>query len=281
MAEIRAVHSSLKKEDKNELCCYGYVCDVTDNQQVYSVTEKTRRDLGRDVTILVNNAGVASGRGEFLDTPDHLVRKVFEVNSLAMCWTVKAWLPSMLKNNKGHIVTVASMAGYVGISRLVDYCASKHAAVGFDEALRVELEKKGRECKVRTTCISPYFLRATGMFEKVSSIIPQMEPEYVASQAVLAIRLNKKELLMPGYLWPVLTLRWIVPWECVSLFLRELVPDAAPPKIETTTTPLESNSSSSENSEDEITIEKKSSGTAAADVTLRHRHGTEIDHRHP
>lgn len=50
----------------------------------------------------------------------------------------------MIENQHGHIVTVASMAGHVGINKLVDYCASKFAAVGFDEALRVELEAQGK-----------------------------------------------------------------------------------------------------------------------------------------
>lgn len=49
----------------------------------------------------------------------------------------------MIKNNHGHIVTVASMAGHVGIKKMIDYCASKYAAVGFDESLRVELEAIG------------------------------------------------------------------------------------------------------------------------------------------
>lgn len=54
--------------------------------------------------------------------------------------TVKAFLPEMLEENKGHIVSIASLAGHVGVSKLVDYCTSKFAAVGFDEALRIELE---------------------------------------------------------------------------------------------------------------------------------------------
>lgn len=53
---------------------------------------------------------------------------------------MKAFLPEMLEENKGHIVSIASLAGHAGIYKLVDYCASKFAAVGFDEALRMELE---------------------------------------------------------------------------------------------------------------------------------------------
>lgn len=45
----------------------------------------------------------------------------------------------MIKRDAGHIVTIASLAGLNGINRLVDYCSSKFAAVGFDEALRAEL----------------------------------------------------------------------------------------------------------------------------------------------
>lgn len=45
----------------------------------------------------------------------------------------------MIKQNSGHIVTIASLAGIHGSNYLVDYSASKFAAVGFDESLRIEL----------------------------------------------------------------------------------------------------------------------------------------------
>jgi len=47
----------------------------------------------------------------------------------------------MLKENSGHIVTIASIGGHVGVNKLVDYCASKFGAVGFNESLRMELHK--------------------------------------------------------------------------------------------------------------------------------------------
>jgi all-trans-retinol dehydrogenase (NAD+) len=62
--------------------------------------------------------------------------KTFDVNIMAHFWTVKALLPGMMTNKKGHIVNVASLAGQFGTNKLVDYSASKFAAVGFDEALR-------------------------------------------------------------------------------------------------------------------------------------------------
>lgn len=45
----------------------------------------------------------------------------------------------MMENNKGHIVSIASLAGHIGVPKLVDYCTSKFAAIGFEEALHMEL----------------------------------------------------------------------------------------------------------------------------------------------
>jgi all-trans-retinol dehydrogenase (NAD+) len=56
------------------------------------------------------------------------------------------------------------VAGTVGVNGLVDYCASKFGAVGFDESLRMELNSL--KSNVRTTCICPYYID-TGMFEGV------------------------------------------------------------------------------------------------------------------
>ena len=90
------------------------------------------------VSILVNNAGIVSGTA-LLDTPDSKIIRTFDVNILAHFWTLKAFLPAMISQKDGHIVNVASLAGHSGTHKLVDYCASKFAAVGLDEALRVEL----------------------------------------------------------------------------------------------------------------------------------------------
>ena len=53
--------------------------------------------------------------------------------------TTKAFLPSTLENNHGHVVTIASSAGLFGVCCLCDYCASKFGLVGFNESLMMEL----------------------------------------------------------------------------------------------------------------------------------------------
>ena len=85
---------------------------------------------------------------------------------MAHFWTVKAFLPEMIVAKKGHIVSTASLAGHGGTNKLVDYCASKFAAVGLDEALRVELFVQGHADYIKTTVVCPYYI-STGMFAGV------------------------------------------------------------------------------------------------------------------
>ncbi|RXN17488.1 epidermal retinol dehydrogenase 2-like protein [Labeo rohita] len=138
-----------------------YQCDCSDREVVYRVADQVKSEIG-DVTILINNAGIVSGK-KFMDTPDALVEKTLRVNALSHFWTYKAFLPAMTNKNHGHLVSVASSAGLIGVNGLADYCASKFAAVGFAESMALELIAAGKE-GVKTTIVCPYFIN-TGMFD--------------------------------------------------------------------------------------------------------------------
>lgn len=205
---------------------FAFKCDLANREDVYKVAKKTQEEVG-DITILINNAGVVSGY-LLLDTPDHLIQRTFDVNVIAHFWTVKAFLPKMIQKNHGHIVTIASMAGYTGVSKLVDYCSSKFAAVGFDESLRIELDALGVK-GVKTTVICPYFIQQTGMFDNVNSkLLPRLKSNDVADRTIEAIRANERVVMIPGHFKFIMTLKWIIPWSIASFVLRQLVPDAAP-----------------------------------------------------
>lgn len=85
--------------------------------------------------------------------------------------------------------------GHVGVNKLVDYCASKFAAVGFDAALRLELQANGHG-KVKTTIVCPWFID-TGMFKGCSALLPVLEPDYVVGKIVNAILKDQAELIVP------------------------------------------------------------------------------------
>ncbi|KAG7198721.1 hypothetical protein KM043_001712 [Ampulex compressa] len=206
--------------------CYGYVCDICNREEVYEKAAMVREEVGK-VTILINNAGIAS-KTHFMDTPDHIIVRTMDVNAMSHFWTVKAFLPSMMENNKGHIVSIASMAGHVGIPKLVEYCASKYAAVGFGEALRMELEDGGYN-NIHITVVCPYFIRSTNMFEGVKSrFVSHLSSNEVAERAITALRCNEEMAVLPASFGMLLLLKCAVPWSCTAMFLRGLVEDVSP-----------------------------------------------------
>jgi len=179
--------------------CFTYSCDISNREKVYEVAAQVKKDVG-DVTILVNNAGIVTGK-KFMECPDKLIEKTFLVNTIAHFWIVKAFLPKMLDNNHGHIVTISSNAGLVGVSGLADYCASKFAVYGFNESLRFELHKLGKT-GVHTTVVCPYYIN-TGMFDgvvsKVPHLLPILDPERVVNKIMYAIKTNQEQLIMPWF----------------------------------------------------------------------------------
>lgn len=183
---------------------HSYVCDCSKRQDIYRVADQVKKEVG-DVSILINNAGIVVGK-RFLDSPDSLVDKTMEVNTMAHFWTYKAFLPAMIAANHGHLVSIASCAGLCGTSQASDYCASKFAAIGFAESIDIEMRSL-RKTGVKTTIVCPYVIN-TGMFDGVKSkwprLIANLDPEYVAERIVSAVRQNQEVVLMPriAYLAP-------------------------------------------------------------------------------
>ena len=198
---LRRVRAELERDGH---AVDSYVCDLTDRQQIADTAAQTLAD-GGPIDILVNNAGIVSGN-YLLDIPDESIERTFRVNALAPFWTVKAFLPAMLERGEGHLVTIASAAGLAGTARLTDYCASKFAAVGFDEALRQELRQL--DSRIVTTVVCPFFID-TGMFDgaraRFSWLLPVLRPGAVVRRIVKAIEADRRRLVMPWFVyitWP-------------------------------------------------------------------------------
>jgi len=190
---------------------HTYKVDLSSRDDIYKVADETKKDV-KMVDILINNAGIVTGR-KFLQCPDNMIQKTMDVNIMAHFWTVKAFLPAMMKINKGHIISIASAAGFSGVTGLCDYCASKFAAVGFDESLRNELQSLGKD-GVNTTVICPYYIN-TGMFEGVVTkfpfILPILEQDYVVDKIMEAILTNQSVLMLPRILYFVTAIKSMVP----------------------------------------------------------------------
>lgn len=185
----RAVRDDIRA---HRLPCESHVVDVTDRAAVRAAAEATG-----PVDVLVNNAGVVSGR-PLLETSDAAIERTMAVNVLALYWVTRAFLPGMVERRRGTVVTVASAAGLVGVAKQTDYSASKWAAVGFTESLRAEM--RTQHTGVRTLVVCPFFID-TGMFEGVRSRFPLLLPilkEGEVARAVLdGVESGKQQLVLP------------------------------------------------------------------------------------
>ncbi|XP_013791881.1 epidermal retinol dehydrogenase 2-like [Limulus polyphemus] len=173
---------------------YVYDCDVSDCNSINKRAAQVKQEVG-SITILVNNAGIVTGK-RFLDCSEKEIVKTFEVNALSHFWMCKAFIPDMIAKNHGHLVSIASLAGLGGVVGLTDYCASKFAAVGFDETLRLEIKAEGYD-GIKSTVVCPFFTN-TGMFAGATpGIFGFLKPEFVADEIMSAVLTNQEMLIIP------------------------------------------------------------------------------------
>ncbi len=131
LAEIRAEGAGADQR-------FGaYSTDVTDYQAVETAIDAIVKTQGAP-DVLINSAGTARP-GRFQDLPLSEFRHQMETNYLGTLYAVKAVVPHMIAQQRGHIVNIASIAGVIGVFGYTAYSASKFAVVGLSEVLRIEL----------------------------------------------------------------------------------------------------------------------------------------------
>ncbi|MCA9865962.1 MAG: SDR family oxidoreductase [Anaerolineales bacterium] len=203
----------------DQLARWGYQatayhqCDLSDREEIRETAQRVLAEQG-PVDILINNAGIVSGK-PLLELSDEAIERTFDVNALSLFWTTRAFLPAMVAKNQGHVVTISSAGGLIGVPKMTDYSASKFAAIGFDESLRVELKRLGVS-GIRTTIVCPYYIN-TGMFKGVKTrvpwLLPIMEPEDVVNKIIHAIEKDKQRLIMPPFAQVIFPGRMLpLPW---------------------------------------------------------------------
>ncbi|KAF4975904.1 hypothetical protein FZEAL_7377 [Fusarium zealandicum] len=198
---------------------HHFQCDLRSAENVAAVAEDIRAKVGHP-TIVINNAGVARGK-EVLKAQPGDVRFTFDVNSLAPFWTAQAFVPDMVANNHGMIVTVTSYAAWLTIPNMVDYGASKAAALAFHEGLTAELTTRYNAPKVRTVVVHPGHTRTalfTGYDQKTDFLMPQLEPESVADAVVKQVLTGRSgHVVLPSAGTILSALRMLPDWYAIPL----------------------------------------------------------------
>ena len=171
--------------------------DLTDRDERRRLASWAADALG-PIDILVNNAGVEFG-GPFLDTSPEQLELTVAVNLLAVMDLTRLLLPGMLDRRRGHVVSMASLAGKSPPPQLASYGATKHGVVGFTGALRAELADE----PVGFSAICPGFVGRVGMFGRLEPYIEggsvpmgTIPPERVGDAVVRAIREDVGEIVL-------------------------------------------------------------------------------------
>lgn len=190
-----------------------YDTDICDEKAVNDLLNLLEKTVG-PIDILVNNAGY--GRfADFQDFTTQEVRDMFEVNTIALMTLSRLVGEKMKQAKKGQIINIVSMAGLISSNKSSVYSATKFAAIGFSNALRLELASSN----VVVTTINPGPI-ATSFFdqadpdgsylESVQSFL--LQPNQVAKKIVATMGTNKREVNMPWLLGVV--------HKCYTLFPR-------------------------------------------------------------
>jgi len=120
----------------------SFAADVADYTAASRIVDQVERQLG-PVSLLVNNAGVATAVGPVAETEPRDWWRSFEVNMLGPYLYSRAVLPGMITVGRGRIVNVASGAGLLAIPNMSGYVTSKAALIRFTEVLAKEVRENG------------------------------------------------------------------------------------------------------------------------------------------
>ena len=136
VARNRDALENLKNELKTNVEVVAI--DLSQNQNCYKLHEQIR-----DIDILINNAGFGEF-GNFTETSLEKEISMIQTNITTLHILTKLYLKDMVEKDKGHILNVASIAGFMPGPLMATYYASKNYVVALTRAIRKELKKKNK-----------------------------------------------------------------------------------------------------------------------------------------
>ncbi|OYU97014.1 MAG: NAD(P)-dependent oxidoreductase [Bacteroidetes bacterium B1(2017)] len=146
-SRIEALQARLKKEFETET--YAAIFDIRHKEEVKTAFEAIP-DAFRNIDVLVNNAGLASGLSTLdkgsLDDWEQMI----DTNIKGLLYISRLVIPEMIARKSGHVVNISSIAGKEVYANGNVYCATKFAVDALNKAMRIEL--------------SSYPIRVTGIY---------------------------------------------------------------------------------------------------------------------
>jgi NAD(P)-dependent dehydrogenase (short-subunit alcohol dehydrogenase family) len=142
----------IKPADTQDGAALALRCDVTDESDVEAAMAAVLERFGR-IDVLVNNAGITGSQqaARCHETPVAEWDKVHAVNVRGPFLCSRAVLPSMVARGSGHIITIASVAGFIAFPGRCAYTASKGAALMLTRSIAVDYAAAG----IRANAVCP------------------------------------------------------------------------------------------------------------------------------
>ena len=139
MARRKGKLEDLVKELPENIEAHILVADVRNQEVVINAINSLPEHVKTALSILVNNAGLAVGKGPIdrglIEDWDRMI----DTNVKGLLYVSRAVIPLLKSNNKGHIINVASIAGKEVYPGGNVYCATKHAVDALSRAMRIDL----------------------------------------------------------------------------------------------------------------------------------------------
>ena len=162
------------------------ICDLSNKENVIGLYEQTKKE---NIDVLVNNAGFGLF-GYFDSTNLDRELEMINVNITAVHILTKLFLKDFIKRDSGHILNVASSAGFMAGPKLSTYYATKNYVLKLTEAIYEELRRKKSNVHISALCPGPVDTNFNNIANG-SFVIDGISKEYVAKYAVEKMFKNK------------------------------------------------------------------------------------------
>ena len=136
--DTKMIKNSIK--DLNNPNLSSSIVDVSNYDQVEKCVNEI--NINSNIDILINNAGITGPTSTLWEYDIETWKKIIDINLIGTFNCCRAIVPTMIKNNYGRIVNVASVAGKDGNSNASAYSAGKAGAIGLTKSLGKELADK-------------------------------------------------------------------------------------------------------------------------------------------
>ena len=174
--------------------------DLSQPDQVQHLFDSAQAALGQ-IDILINNVGIIDPDDYEQTDPAHILQSL-AVNLAAPMLLTRQVLPAMLARNQGHIVNIASIAGFLPCAWGEVYATTKHGLVGFTRSLRMKLQVIDAAVKISLIC--PGFIEDVGMYadrvehdtDRAPLLVGTSDAQQVAQAVVRSLKSAHQEIIV-------------------------------------------------------------------------------------